>query len=58
MSAARKVLDWKGMQQAALDPGAVCAKRAEHADEEVCAMCGDFCAIKMLRNAPVRARPA
>ena len=50
MSAARKALDWKGMQKAALDPVAVCEKRGEHADEEVCAMCGEFCAVKMLRN--------
>jgi phosphomethylpyrimidine synthase len=50
MSLARKHLDWKGMQEAALDASAVCARRAEHADEEVCAMCGEFCAIKMLRR--------
>lgn len=49
MSVARKNLDWKGMQNAALDPAIVCAKRAEHANEEVCAMCGEFCAVKMLR---------
>jgi phosphomethylpyrimidine synthase len=52
MSEARRALNWKGMQEAALDPQAVCAKRAEHADKEVCAMCGEFCAITMLRNAP------
>ncbi len=50
MSEARKNLDWKGMQSLALDPAVVCAKRAEHADEEVCAMCGEFCAVKMLRR--------
>lgn len=50
MSAARKNLDWKGMQNVALDAAVVCAKRAEHANEEVCAMCGEFCAIKMLRE--------
>lgn len=49
MSAARKALDWKAMQRAAIDPKAICSKRAEHADEEVCAMCGEFCAVKMLR---------
>ena len=49
MSEARKRLDWKAMQATALDPAAVCAKRAEHASEEVCAMCGEFCAVKMLR---------
>ncbi len=51
MSEARRNLDWKGMQALALDPAVVCAKRAEHADEEVCAMCGEFCAVKMLRRA-------
>lgn len=50
MSVARKNLDWEGMRQAALDPAIVCAKRAEHAQEEVCAMCGEFCAVKMLRQ--------
>ena len=50
MSEARKNLDWKGMQSLALDPAVVCAKRAEHADEDVCAMCGEFCAVKMLRR--------
>lgn len=50
MSVARKNLDWKGMQEAAIDPAVVCAKRAEHANEEVCAMCGEFCAVKMLRQ--------
>ncbi|MDR1686729.1 MAG: phosphomethylpyrimidine synthase ThiC [Desulfovibrio sp.] len=50
MSGARKRLDWKLMQENALDPAAVCAKRAEHADEEVCAMCGGFCAVTMLRE--------
>ena len=50
MSMARKNLDWKSMQSLALDPAAVCARRGEHAEEEVCAMCGEFCAVKMLRE--------
>ena len=50
MSEARKRLDWQAMQAAAIDPKAFCAKRAEHAHEEVCAMCGEFCAVKMLRT--------
>ena len=50
MSEARKNLDWEGMRKIALDPHIVCAKRAEHANEEVCALCGDFCAVKMLRK--------
>lgn len=50
MSTARRRLDWKTMQASALDPQAVCSRRGKHAEEEVCAMCGDFCAIKMLRT--------
>ena len=49
MCQARKQLNWQGMQEAALDPLAVC-KRREQSQEEVCAMCGEFCAIKMMRN--------
>ncbi|MDR2075747.1 MAG: phosphomethylpyrimidine synthase ThiC [Desulfovibrio sp.] len=49
MAEARKNLDWEGMRRAALDPAAVLARRAPHAHEEACAMCGDFCAVKMLR---------
>lgn len=50
ISCARKKLDWNAMQAAAIDPMIICSKRAEHSNEEVCAMCGDFCAVKMLRN--------
>lgn len=50
VSAARKNLDWPGMQASVLDPVIFCQKRAEHAQEEVCAMCGKFCAIKMLHK--------
>jgi len=50
MSRARKNLDWEGIKNAALDPSIVDARRAEHIKEEVCAMCGEFCAVKMLRS--------
>ncbi len=50
ISEARRNLDWPAMQAAALDPAAVAERRAEHANEEVCAMCGKFCAVKMLRE--------
>ncbi len=53
MTVARKNLDWRAMREAALDPALLCAKRAEHEGEEACAMCGGFCAVKMLR-APAR----
>ncbi|MDR2574365.1 MAG: phosphomethylpyrimidine synthase ThiC [Desulfovibrio sp.] len=50
MNAARMALDWQGMAEAALDPARVCLRRKEHAEEEVCAMCGKFCAVKMLQG--------
>lgn len=50
MNKARASLDWEGMAAAALDPAAVARRREPHKDEEVCAMCGKFCAVKMLRD--------
>lgn len=50
MNAARKALDWAGMTKAALDPKMLEQRREEHKTEEVCAMCGKFCAVKMLQN--------
>lgn len=50
MNAARKALDWDGMREAALDPARLDARREAHRHEEVCAMCGKFCAVKMLRD--------
>ncbi|MDR2819859.1 MAG: phosphomethylpyrimidine synthase ThiC [Desulfovibrio sp.] len=50
MNKARKALDWEGMTNAALDPGSVCERRKDHKDEEVCAMCGKFCAVKMVQG--------
>ena len=50
MNKARKELDWKAMTAAALDPIAVTERREPHKDEEVCAMCGKFCAVKMLND--------
>lgn len=50
MAKARKALDWEGMRAAALDPAMVETRREPHRHEEACAMCGDFCAMKMLRD--------
>lgn len=50
ISMARMALDWEAMEKSAIDSKMFCIKRAEHADEEVCAMCGEFCAVKMLRQ--------
>lgn len=50
MNTARRALDWEGMAKVALDPDMVNKRRKAHAKEEVCAMCGKFCAVKMLRG--------
>ena len=50
MNAARKALDWEGMAKAALDPSTLAKRREAHKSEEVCAMCGKFCSVKMLRG--------
>ncbi|MGN0009673.1 MAG: phosphomethylpyrimidine synthase ThiC [Desulfovibrionaceae bacterium] len=49
MNVARKALDWDGMAAAALDPETLHRRREAHKHEDVCAMCGKFCAVKMLR---------
>lgn len=49
MNKARMALDWDAMGRAALDPQLLQQRREAHKDEEVCAMCGKFCAVKMLR---------
>ncbi len=48
MNDARRKLDWEGMADAALDPQKLAERREPHKNEEVCAMCGKFCAVKML----------
>ncbi len=50
MSRARAALDWEAMGRLALDPALLRARREPHKNEEVCGMCGKFCAIKMLRD--------
>ena len=50
MSEARAALDWNAMAGVALDPPAVRHRRKEFQDREECAMCGEFCAVKMLRD--------
>ena len=49
ISSARQQLDWEAMQQAALDPAMVEKRRGPHSREKTCAMCGEFCAVKMLQ---------
>lgn len=50
MNRARRELDWNGMAEAALDPEQLAKRREPHKDEEVCAMCGKFCAVRMLQG--------
>ncbi|MGE4552156.1 MAG: phosphomethylpyrimidine synthase ThiC [Desulfovibrionaceae bacterium] len=51
MSRARKALDWERQMELALDPATARAARGASGigDEDVCTMCGEFCAIKRLR---------
>ncbi|MCA1945243.1 MAG: phosphomethylpyrimidine synthase ThiC [Desulfovibrio sp.] len=46
ISKARARLDWEGMAASALDPAIVC-RRGPGAKEKVCAMCGEFCAVRL-----------
>ena len=50
MAESRMKLDWDGMRAAALDPLILDKRREPHKHEEACAMCGNFCAVKMLRD--------
>ncbi|RME19704.1 MAG: phosphomethylpyrimidine synthase ThiC, partial [Deltaproteobacteria bacterium] len=50
MSDCRRKLDWEGMFRHALDPQTARRSREKipPADADVCSMCGEFCAIKLL----------
>lgn len=50
MNAGRKALDWGMMREVALDPQQLDKRREDHKHEDVCAMCGKFCAVKMLKD--------
>ncbi len=50
MGQARKSLDWDAMRGAALDPVEMDKRREPHRHEDACAMCGNFCAVKMMRD--------
>ena len=52
MSRCRKNLDWKGQIEASLDPVKAQALRDSRtpSDGDVCTMCGEFCAIKILNK--------
>lgn len=53
MDIARKNLDWKEMIANSIDPEfaeKIRARSGETDEDEVCSMCGDLCAIKLLRD--------
>ncbi len=53
MSKARWNLDWEKQLELALDPVKARAMRQQRppkSEEEVCTMCGEYCAIKMIRG--------
>jgi phosphomethylpyrimidine synthase len=54
MDIARKNLDWEGMIKYSIDPDLakeVHYRNGNSIDNDVCSMCGEFCAIKMLKDA-------
>jgi len=48
MSKARRDLDWEEMAALSLDPLRVEERRKDFAGKKECAMCGEFCAVKLL----------
>jgi phosphomethylpyrimidine synthase len=52
MSKARRELDWEGMFKLAINPELARQRRisSESANEDVCSMCGNFCAVKTDRG--------
>ncbi|KKK41971.1 hypothetical protein LCGC14_0827820 [marine sediment metagenome] len=54
MDMARRDLDWKGVIEQAIDPDLakeIHYRNGHSDDEDVCSMCGEFCAIKILQDA-------
>ena len=49
ISRARKDLNWEEITNHSLDPDMVSRRREQFASREECAMCGEFCAVKLLR---------
>ncbi|MBN1110446.1 MAG: phosphomethylpyrimidine synthase ThiC [Methanomassiliicoccales archaeon] len=52
MAIARKALDWEGMFREALDPERArrLRQRGVTAEDEGCSMCGDVCAIRLIKE--------
>ena len=53
MDIARKNLNWDEMIKQSIDPelSRKVHYRNGHIDDDVCSMCGEFCAIKILKDA-------
>lgn len=54
MDIARKNLDWEGMIKHSIDPDLareIHYRNGNSIDNDVCSMCGEFCAIKLLKDA-------
>jgi phosphomethylpyrimidine synthase len=54
MDISRKNLDWEGMIEQSIDPELareVHYRNGKSIDQDVCSMCGEFCAIKLLKDA-------
>jgi len=52
MGRARRDLDWASQMALAIDPKTAKSIRSSRypEDPEVCTMCGDFCALKMIKE--------
>ena len=50
MSKMRQKLDWQGMKEYALDKDIIDKRRESHKDKAECAMCGEFCSVKLQHN--------
>lgn len=47
MSIMRQKLDWQGMKNYAIDKDIIDKRRENHKDKKECAMCGEFCSVKL-----------
>lgn len=50
MSRFRKALDWEGQMRCAIDGEKVSALRKSRASGDVCTMCGEYCALKIVKS--------
>ena len=50
MSIMRQKLDWQGLKKYALDKDVIDERRGTHKDKAECAMCGEFCSVKLQHN--------